>query len=223
MVAGHEAHREELVACEECDLLQRVPSLPEGGKAICSRCGHVLAARPAHSPEVPLALTLTAIVAYLIAQVEPMMGLSAVGRTASTTVMGGAYQMWIDGEPGTAAIVLFCVVIAPAVYLACVLAVLLASRQPRVPHWVGETLRWGLHMAPWSMYEVMMLGVLVALVKIAEMADVDAGLGMYGLGALVVLFPAIALTLDTEDIWRRIEWSEDHAGESALRPAGTAR
>ena len=48
-------------------------------------------------------------------------------------------------------------------------------------------------MHPWSMNEVMILGILVALIKIAELATVDAGIGMYAMGGLVVLFPAIAL------------------------------
>ena len=50
-------------------------------------------------------------------------------------------------------------------------------------------------MQPWSMIEVMLLGILVALIKIAELATVDAGIGMYAVGALVVLFPAITVTL----------------------------
>ena len=44
-------------------------------------------------------------------------------------------------------------------------------------------------MQPWSMNEVMMLGILVALIKIAELATVEPGIGMYAVGALVVLFP----------------------------------
>ena len=53
-------------------------------------------------------------------------------------------------------------------------------------------------MKPWSMNEVMMLGILVALIKIAELATVDAGIGMYAVGAMVLLFPAIMVTFDPE-------------------------
>ena len=70
------------------------------------------------------------------------MGLSAVGRPASTTIFGGALEMWEDGEPVTAVIVAFCAVIAPGVYIAFMLTVLLAVRRPPAPHWVGEMLRW---------------------------------------------------------------------------------
>ncbi len=100
------------------------------------------------------------------------MGLSAVGRQASTSIIGGAFEMWVQGRELTAVIVAFCVVIAPASYIAFMLTVLLAVRWPPAPPWVGELLRWADVMQPWSMDEVMMLGVLVALVKIAELATV---------------------------------------------------
>ena len=67
------------------------------------------------------------------------------------------------------------------------LTVLLAVRRPPAPHWVGEMLRWAHSMRPWSMSEVMMLGILVALIKIAELATVEPGIGMYAVGALIVL------------------------------------
>jgi paraquat-inducible protein A len=131
--------------------------------------------------------------------------------------------MWAQGEAITAAIVVFCVVIAPALYILFMIVVLAAARQPRVPHWTGEVLRWGLHMQPWSMYEVMLLGVLVALIKIAELASVDPGIGMYALGALVVLFPAIAVTFNAREVWRRVEWAHDEAPSASQGVAEAVR
>ena len=122
------------------------------------------------------------------------MGLSAVGRHASTTIVGGALEMWQQGERITAVIVAFCAGIAPGGYILFMLTVLLAVRRPPAPLWVGEMLRWGHAMQPWSMNEVMILGILVALIKIAELATVEAGIGMYAVGALVVLFTAIMVT-----------------------------
>ena len=157
--------------------------------------------------DLPLALTVTAAIVFIVANTTPLMGLSAVGRQASTTIMGGAYQMWLQGEQITAVIVAFCAVIAPAGYILFMLAVLFAVRRPPAPPWVGEMLRWAHSMQPWSMNEVMMLGILVALIKIAELANVEAGAGMYAMGALVILFPAIMATFDPEEIWQRVEWA----------------
>jgi paraquat-inducible protein A len=198
----------ETIACPECDLLQRLPELPPGGKARCPRCGWVVATRTVDPLDRPLALTLTALIALIVANTAPLMGLSAVGRHASTTIVGGAYDMWVQGQEVTAVIVAFCALIAPAGYLLFLLTVLLAVRQPPAPQWVGEMLRWADSMRPWSMNEVMLLGILVALIKIAELATVDPGVGMYAVGALVVLFPAIMVTFDPSEVWKRVEWAD---------------
>jgi paraquat-inducible protein A len=201
----------ETVACPDCDLLQRIPQLPPGGKARCPRCGEILATRPSDPLDLPLALTVTAAIVFLVANTAPLMGLSVVGRHASTTIAGGAYEMWQQGQQVTAVIVAFCAVIAPAGYILFMLTVLVSVRRPPAPKWVGEMLRWAYSMQPWSMSEVMMLGILVALIKIAELATVTAGVGMYAIGALVMLFPAIMVTFDAREIWQRVQWADDSA------------
>ena len=163
------------IACPDCDLLQRMPPLPPGGKARCARCGCALAQKPSGPRDLPLALTVAAAIAFVIANASPLMDLSVVGRTASTTIVGGAFEMWMQGEQITAVLVAFCAVIAPAGYLLFMLTLLLAARRSPAPRWVGEMLRWAHHFETWSMLEVMMLGILVALIKIAELATVEAG------------------------------------------------
>jgi paraquat-inducible protein A len=97
-------------------------------------------------------------------------------------------------------------------YLVFMLAVLAAGRRTVVPAWVGSALRLAQSMQAWAMLEVMLLGILVALIKIAELAKVYPGIGMYAVGCLVILFPAIAATFDADDVWRRIAWQHRKAG-----------
>ena len=198
----------EIIACPDCDLLQTIPELPAGSKARCARCAYNLAIRLAEPVDVPLALTITAAIVFIVANTFPLMSLSAVGRFASTTIIGGAYDMWFLGEGITAVIVAFCAVIAPAAYIIFMLTVLLAARRPPAPQWVGEMLRGAEFMQNWSMNEVMLLGILVALIKIAELANVEAGIGMYAVGTLVLLFPAIMASFDPDEIWQRVRWAD---------------
>ena len=58
----------------------------------------------------------------------------------------------------------------------------------------------------WSMLEVMMLGIMVALIKIAEVASVETGIGMYAVFALMVFIPAILVTFDARELWDRVVW-----------------
>jgi paraquat-inducible protein A len=62
-------------------------------------------------------------------------------------------------------------------------------------------------MAPWSMDEVVMLAILVALIKIASLANTTPGVGMYALGALIVVLAAIKVTFDPREVWRKVRWA----------------
>ena len=105
-------------------------------------------------------------------------------------------------------LVVFCAVLAPAAYLLLMLTILLAARRSPMPQWTGELMRWLSHLQVWSMLEVVMLGILVALTKIAELATVDPGIGMYAFGAVVMLIPAIMVNFDAREIWLRVRWTE---------------
>jgi paraquat-inducible protein A len=88
------------------------------------------------------------------------------------------------------------------------LAILLGARYDRPPKWVGTLLRYYPTTSTWSMIEVMILGVLVALIKIAELAKVIPGLALFVLGALIFLIAAIEASFDPREVWERVEWAE---------------
>ena len=197
-----------LRACPDCDLLQRLPDLEPGASARCPRCDLELWRRRDASRQLTLPLTLAAAVLYVVANTSPMLGLTAVGRSASTTVLGGAEQLWHDGREIVAGLVLLTAVVAPALQIGFMLVIGLAVRRERVPIWVGPLLRHHPTTRTWSMIEVMMLGVLVALTKIAELATVIPGVAMYALGALVFLLAGVQASFDPRDFWDRIGWAE---------------
>jgi len=196
----------DVVACPDCDLLQRIPSLSPGGTACCPRCGRKLATCKPGSLERTTALAVSAAIAFLFANVEPLMGLSIAGRESSTTIVGGVCQMWVQGERITALLIAFFAVIAPALQIGFVLAILLSVRRPPAPRWAGTLLRWVEITGSWSMVEVMMLGVLVSLVKIASLARVIPGIGIFAAGALVLLLAAMSSSFDPREAWSRVRW-----------------
>jgi len=201
-----------LIACPDCDLLQRLPELAPGRSARCPRCGHVVASRKPDSLNRTLALTLAAAVAFAVANAVPMLGLSAAGREASTTVFGGVQVMWEEGEFVVSAIMLVAAIVAPALDIVLMLIILLAVRRPPAPWWVGTLLRFSRTIRPWRMVEVMLLGILVSLIKIAELATVITGIAMWAVAALIVLLAAMASSFDPDEVWRRVAWAERGAG-----------
>lgn len=200
-----------MIACHHCDLLQRLPRLAPGESAHCPRCGNVLSAKKPDSLNRTLALTVAAAVAFLLANTVPMLGLSAAGREASTTVFGGVEVMWQEGQFLVSAIMLFAAVVAPALDIALMLTILLAVRRPPAPWWVGALLRYSRIIRPWRMVEVMLLGILVSLIKIAELATVITGIAMWAVAALIVLLAAMSSSFDPDEVWLRVEWADRQA------------
>jgi len=202
------AGTEHLVSCPDCDLLQHIPPIPPYGKIICRRCGKVLATNKPGSNQRTLALALGAAIVFVIANTVPLMGLAAAGRQVSTTIIGGAYVLWQEGHPFTAALVGFCAVGAPGAYICLIIAILFtARRRDPIPGWVGELLHWAEMAREWAMAEVMMLGILVALVKIADLATVIVGAGMFATGVLIVLIALITTNFNPEEIWAKASWT----------------
>lgn len=213
-----------LVACLHCDLLQRLPQLAPGASARCPRCNEELWRSRVDSLNRTLALSMAAAVLYVVANAVPMLGLTIVGREASTTVIGGAQHLWQDGREIVATLVFFTAIVAPALQIGFTLAIALGARRERPRRWVGILLRHHRTTRTWSMIEVMMLGVLVALVKIADYARVIPGEALFVLGALIFLLAAMQANFDPREVWEKIEWAEDgarnwNAGE---RQAGTS-
>jgi paraquat-inducible protein A len=214
---NHAVADSSLVACPHCDLLQRLPDIAPGASARCPRCDRELWRRRDDSLDRTLALALAAAVLLVIANVVPMLGLTVVGRQAYTTVFGGAVQLWNDHREGVALLVLFTAIVAPALQVGFMLAIVLAGRRERPPSWVGTLLRHHPTTCTWSMIEVMMLGVLVALIKIADYAKVIPGLALFVLGALIFLLAAMQAGFDPREVWSRVEWAEARARPT---PAG---
>ena len=210
-----------LIACPQCDLLQRLPDLAPGASARCPRCDEELWRRREDSLSRTLALALAAAVLYAIANSVPMLGLTVVGRAAFTTVFGGAVQLWNDNQQIVAGLVLFSAVVAPALQIGFMLAIVLGVQRAPAPRWVGTLLRHQPTTRIWSMIEVMLIGVLVALIKIAELATVVPGIALYALGALVFVLAAMQASFDPREVWERIEWA-DRDARRATTPHQTA-
>ncbi|MBV8771841.1 MAG: paraquat-inducible protein A [Deltaproteobacteria bacterium] len=208
-----------LIACPHCDLLQRLSNLTEAASARCPRCNHELWRRRDDSLNRTTALAIAAALLYLVANTVPMLGLTVVGREASTTIIRGAQHLWQGGQLTVAILVLFTAVIAPGLQILLMLAIVMGARWQPIPGWVGTLLRHHGTTQTWSMLEVMILGVLVALVKIADYATVIPGTALFVLGALIVMLAAMQASFEPGEMWARIRWAMPPAGPDALGSA----
>src|SRR5690606_21261873 len=162
---------EELVACHECDLLMRKPRLAVGECAKCPRCGFELYSCRHDVVQRSMALVLAALLLFVPANFLPIMQLNLFGQTTHDTVWSGVLSLYRSGMQGIALLVFLCSMAVPLLKLLCQLAVLL-SIQWDVGRSHGLLLyRIYHHLRDWGMLEVYLIGILVAIVKLRDMAD----------------------------------------------------
>jgi paraquat-inducible protein A len=194
-----------LIACHECDLLQRRRRLRDGQSARCTRCGALLYKQKRRSLERSLALTLASLIFYLLACSFPFMTLEIQGREQAITLPSGIWQLYEEGLWLLAVIVAVMILLAPLLKILGLLYVLLPLRRRRTPRrsaWTYRVVEW---MHPWSMMEIYLIGALVSLVKLAELATIVPGVAFWSFIALIITETAAGVALDPHTLWQRIE------------------
>jgi paraquat-inducible protein A len=192
-----------LIACHECDLLQREAALPQGGVARCGRCGAELYRSHPHSLERTMALTVSAIVLFVIANSFPIVGLQLDGQVIQTTLFNTVRTLWDQDMKSIAALVFVTTIAMPALQLSAIAYLVLPLRLGRVPAHFGRVFRVLQTVRPWGMVEVFMLGVLVSLVKLAHLAGVVAGVALWSFAALMLVMAGITAVFDVRGLWAR--------------------
>ncbi len=196
-----------LIACDECDLLQRPIVLPAGGWALCRRCDGPLYQYSPGSLDRALALSLAAVVMLLIGITFPIMQLEVQGNITSSSIYLSVQQLWNYDMPALAVLMATTTIILPALQLTLTLSVLLLLRLRRAKAWLPTLLRILTLVRPWSMAEIFFMGVLVALVKLSHMADIVTGAALWALGGMIVLLVAASAAFNLHDLWERVSSS----------------
>lgn len=194
-----------LLACHECDALLRTPRLSPGDSARCGRCGGFLARARRDSIDRTLAFTFASLVLFTLANVFPFMTFQLEGRTQVSTLVAGAIELWNAGLPELGVLVFLTSVGFPALELfglIYVLAPLRLDGRPLRHH--GPVFRWIQAVGPWGMLEVYLLGVMVAIVKLSEMATLVPGIAFWSFCGLIATSTAANATLDPAVVWRRL-------------------
>ncbi|SDH03679.1 paraquat-inducible protein A [Paraburkholderia steynii] len=205
---GH-ATRTPVIACHECDLLQRESAVPTEGALRCCRCRATLYRRHANSLDRTLAYALAACVLWIVSNAFPIVGLSVNGDVVETTMFGAVRVLYRDGMWPLSALIFITTMLMPACQALGLVWLLLPLRLGRTPYRADAVFR-SLRVAQeWGMTEVLILGLLVALVKLAHIAAVVTGPALWSFGALMLLLAAAASAFDARDLWSRLQGVPD--------------
>ena len=194
-----------LIACHDCDLIQRLPHLTEPGTVQCMRCGAVLHQKKRNSIERTLALTLAGLVLFGLANSFPFLAFKLEAQVRQTTLLTGIQELYAQGMPELSIIVLLTTVMAPLAQMLCMLYIVLPLTFKKIPIALPHVFRLLGKLQPWSMMEVFMVGILVSVVKLSKMAKIVPGIALFSFLALIFILAALTASLDSHLIWEKWE------------------
>ena len=202
-----------LCTCHDCGLLSRV-SPAAGGHAHCPRCGTHLHARMPNSIARTWALLMAALICYVPANLLPMMKTTSLGGTQADTIMSGVLYFMHHGDWGIAIVILTASIVIPLAKIAALMFLLLSvqlkskwrprdrTRLYRVTELIG----------PYSMVDIYVVTIMVALVQMQSLASIQPGPAAVFFGSVVVLTIFAAMSFDPRLIW---DAAEEGHGQSA--------
>ena len=204
------AKKQGLINCTSCHLLCSPGSIDKNQKAHCPRCGSVLHSRKPNSLSRCWALVIAAIILLVPANIKPITITAALGQTQADTIMSGVIYFIHSGMWPIALVIFVASVFVPLLKLSLLMLLLISvqrkwrwrprerTRLYRLTEMIGR----------WSMVDVYVVTILVALVKLGAVARVDAGPGAVYFAAVVILTMFAAESFDPRLIWDVLE--NDH-------------
>jgi len=193
------------IACHSCDLLVHVGTLRHGESANCPRCGCFLTRFRADAYVRIQAFASAGLVFLVLANSYSFLSFSSSGMESVITLRETPGALWVNDMPGIALLVAAFIIIIPAVVLVLLMALCIPLNQGRYHPWLKHLAKGVFFAQNWSMVEVFIIGVIVALVKIAAMATVVVGISFWAYVAFAICFTAAVANLDRYQCWQRIE------------------
>lgn len=202
MLPGYAA--DGLMACHACDCVHRIVDVPPGGKALCRRCGAILYRNMPKSLDHSAALYLAATILFLLANTFPFVALQYGDRIEQSRLITGGFALIEAGMAEIGFLVLLTSVVFPFLTLLGMLYLLLALRFGIRPRWKTRVWVMVRTLTPWSLIGVFMLGLLVSVVKLQDLAVIVPGVAFYAFIGLLVVSTAAVASFDPAVLWQRM-------------------
>lgn len=186
------------MGCDTCGLVSRAF---EG--AACPRCGFTLRDRKPNSLARTWAFGIAALILYIPANVYPVLTVIRLGSGQTSTILGGAQELLEMGEWPLALLVFFASIAVPVLKLAGLTILLLTTHARYGDRLRDRTILYRIvdAIGRWSMIDVFMISILVALVQFGAVATVRPGPGSIAFAGVVVLTMFAAGSFDPRLMW----------------------
>lgn len=193
------------IACHECDLIHTVPPMPESATARCVRCGALLLQSKADSINRTIAWTVSGLILYIVAITFPFLAIKSGSIVQQTGLLSGIQQLFSQDIIPLAVLILLTCVLIPLMQMFGLLYVFVPLKLNIRVKFAINVFRLFQHVKPWSMMEIYMLGILIAMAKLGKMATIVPGLAVIAFGLLIFVLNFAITAVDSHMVWERLE------------------
>ena len=196
-----QARQAGLLNCHICGQLSQAPA--GGGFLRCPRCRAPLHMRKPASLATTWALVIAAAILYIPANLLPMMSTASLLGSQEDTIMSGVIFLWQSGSWPLAAVVFFASVMVPLLKIFALVYLAASAQRRSRQRLIQRTRLYRMveFVGRWSMLDIYVITILVALVKFQGLATIQAGPAAVAFGAVVVLTMFAAMSFDPRLIW----------------------
>jgi paraquat-inducible protein A len=212
------ASRENLVSCHACGLVQPLAHTVE--KQRCTRCDALVHRRHPDSIARTWALLISAAILYIPANVFPMMHTASILGSEDDTIMSGVALFWNDGDYPLAVVIFIASILVPMLKLLSLafLTITVQRRSTWQPRQRTTLFRIVEGIGRWSMLDVFVVTLTVALVRFKSLAVITAGPAAIAFASVVVLTMIASMQFDPRLIWDNVPADAEPGAE--LEPSG---
>lgn len=198
-----------LVACHECDLLHKKVEIEVGAIARCIRCNATLYVKKKNSIDRALAVGVAALIMFVIANSFPFLKISVSGNAQSVSIISAVFALSREGLWVLALVSFGFILLFPLVRMTGLLYLLVPLRfNKRLPG-MEAVFRTTVYLSPWSMMEIYFFGAIVALVKLASLANIELGYSFWAFALLNLLTAASLQMIDNHSLWEFISEAKE--------------
>jgi paraquat-inducible protein A len=201
-----------LILCEQCFTLHEEVPLEDGTKACCTECGAVLYRYDSKLIEHGLALSFTGIVFFILANLFPLVQIEILGHGQFITIPKTIFSLFENGFYFVGLLCTFFIFIFPFMIFTINMLLFTLLKMKRGENLTKELLILLAHIKPWSMTDIFLISILVALVKLIGYAQIHIGIAFWALMVFVLIDLYIVKRIHLFEIWmmrKRIVFDED--------------
>ncbi len=201
MKLENEEALDNLIICHECYTLHEEVPIKDGTKAICTKCGSILYRYNSKLVEHGLSLSIAGLIFFILANMFPLVQIEILGYEQFITIPKTFIALFTNGFYIVGLLCAFLIFIFPLMIFTINIVLFTLLKLKKGKEFSKELLVLLSHIKPWSMSDIFLISILVALVKLIGYAQIHMGTSFWALILFVLIDLYITKRIHISEIW----------------------